>query len=239
MEFLNSALYPAIFYRKSTRKYSDISISKELLDKLEAFISQVTALLPAERAAFEIQPHRGSTMKIAAYAEDTAAARTNMAFMLQQMDLFLQANGMGALWNATIRATKREINGLPYGIALIFGVTRGEHLRTDVGQFDRKQAQEISNCPELSVVEGVRLAPSARNRQPWFLSCREGQIDFYCAKGGLIDNTLLKGLQWVDIGIALCHAALMLQHEGFAPIAVRDVEAPPKEGYRHSVRLTF
>ena len=239
MEALNRSIYPAIFNRKSTRSYSDSPISGDKLDRLRAFIPEAVPLLPSEQAAFEIQPHKGNTMKIAAYANNEAASFINLAFMLQQMDLFIQINGMGALWNATVRATEKQHEGLPYGICLAFGMAKESPVRMSISEFDRKQPEEISNKPELPFVEAVRLAPSARNRQPWYLSCKEGHIDFYCRKGGFIDNTLLKGLHWFDIGIAVCHAVLALQQEGFSPTAVMRPDVPDKEGYTYGIGLDY
>ncbi len=239
MKDLNRTIYPAIFNRQSTRHYSDSPISNDKLDRIRAFIPEVVPLLSSEQAAFEIQPHKGNTMKIAAYANNEAASFINMAFMLQQMDLFLQTNGMGALWNATVRATKKQHQGFPYGICLVFGMAKESPVRRSISQFDRKQPEEISNKPELPLVEAVRVAPSARNRQPWYLTCKEGCIDFYCRKGSLIDNTLLKGLHWFDIGIAVCHAVLVLQQEGFSPTAIMRPDAIDKEGYIYGIGLSY
>ena len=239
MKSLNHSIYPAIFNRKSTRSYSDNPISEDKLDRLRAFIPEVVPLLPSEQAAFEIKPHKGNTMKIAAYAKNEAASFINLAFMLQQMDLFIQTNGMGALWNTTVRATKKQYGGLPYGICLVFGMAKESPVRINKSEFDRKQPEEISDNPEFPLVEAVRLAPSARNRQPWYLICKEGHIDFYCRKGGLIDNTLLKGLHWFDIGIAACHAVLALQKEGFSPTGVMRNDAPDKDGYIYGIGLNY
>ena len=239
MKSLNHSIYPAIFNRKSTRSYSDNPISEDKLDKLRAFLPEVVPLLPSEQAAFEVQPHKGNTMKIAAYAKNEAASFINLAFMLQQMDLYIQTNEMGSLWNATVRATEKQHGGLPYGICLVFGIAKESPVRMSIGQFDRKKSEEISNKPGLPLIEAVRLAPSARNRQPWYLICKEGHIDFYCRKGGFIDNTLLKGLHWFDIGIAVCHAVLALQQEGFSPIVVMRPDAPDKEGYTYGIGLDY
>ena len=239
MEALNRMIYPAVFHRKSTRSYSDSLIPGDKLDMLRAFITEAVPLFPSEQAAFEIQPHKGNTMKVAAYAKNEAASFINLAFMLQQMDLFIQSSGMGALWNATVRATEKQHGGLPYGICLVFGMAKESPVRMRKSEFDRKRPEEISNKPDIPFVEAVRLAPSARNRQPWYLTCKEGHIDFYCRKGGFIDNTLLKGLQWFDIGIAVCHAVLALQQEGFSPTAVLRSDAPDKDGYTYSIGLDY
>jgi hypothetical protein len=238
MESLNASIYPAIFYRRSTRSYSDSPIAEDKLDSLRAFMAEVVPLLPSEQAAFEIQPYKKNTMKISAYAKKETASLINLAFMLQQMDLFIQANGMGALWNATVRATKPQSQGLPYRICLLFGVANNP-IRTSISQFDRKQPGDISNKPELPLVEAVRLAPSARNSQPWYLACKEGCIDFYCAKGGLVDKIFLESLHWIDIGIAVCHAALVLQQEELQPAAAMRSDAPEKEGYIYGIGLDY
>lgn len=239
MELLNSSLYPVIFSRKSTRSYRDEPVSEMMLEKLRAFIAETVPLISEEQAAFDIQPHRGNTLKIAAYAESEASSYMNLAFMLQQMDLFLQANGLGALWNATLRASEKQHLGLPYGICLVFGNAKKMPHRTGVSQFERKHPDEVADRPGLSFVEAVRLAPSARNRQPWQLVCEEGRIDFYCRQGNFLDRTLLKNLQWFDIGIAVCHAVLALQNEGSLPAGTVKTGMPEKEGYVYSISLEY
>ncbi len=238
METLDQSLYPAIFRRKSTRNYAEGPIPDEKLAALRAFLSQAVPLLPAERVAFEIQPHKGGAMKIAAYANHEAAAYLNLAFLLQQADLFLQQGGLGALWNATVRASKKECEGLDYVISLLFGTAKGSNARHST-EFTRKRREEIADKPEHPVVEAVRLAPSARNRQPWYLVCGESRIDFYCKKGGFLENTVLRGLNWIDMGIAVCHAALALQQGGHTPAAEIRQDAPDKDGFLYMLTLNY
>jgi nitroreductase len=239
MKSLNNVLYPAIFTRKSTRGYTDAPVTEEKLHGLRSFMQEVVPLLPSEAAAFDIQTHTAKTMKISAYAKNEATAYINLAFMLQQMDLYLQLNGIGALWNGTVRATVKQQQGLPYGICLVFGMAKENPARADISQFKRKRAEEITNTPELPFIEAVRLAPSARNSQPWYLSCEDGLIDFYYKKGGLLDNTLLKGMHWLDIGIAACHAVLALQQQGCTPVAAMRPDAKSIDGciYRISLHI--
>ena len=239
MKLLNNSLYPTIFTRKSTRKYTDNPVSADIVKDLQSFISDVPPLFPSEQASFDIQPYKGSKMKIAAYAKSEAASFMNLAFMLQQMDLFLQTNGLGALWNATIRATVKEYQDLPYGISLIFGVAEESPVRSGSHQFERKQPGEIASKSEFPFIEAIRLAPSARNRQPWYLVCENKCIHFYCIQGNFIDKTLLKNLQWIDIGIAVCHAVLALQNENFSPAAIIKTNMPEKKGYTYCVSLEW
>ncbi len=237
MKSLNPSLYPVIFQRKSTRSYRERPIPDEQINQLQAFISEIIPLFPSEKAAFKIQPHKGNRMKISAYAISEPAAYFNLAFMMQQIDLFIQMSGMGSLWNGTIRATENEHQGLPYGICLVFGMPKENPVRTGINQFQRKPAEEISNKPELPFVDAVRLAPSTRNKQPWYLLCENKRIDLYCMKGGFLDRTLLQSLHWLDIGIAACHAVLALQKEGFSITVFSEPHPANQEGYRYCLSL--
>lgn len=55
------------------------------------------------------------------------------------------------------------------------------------------------------VLEAVRMAPSAVNRQPWRLLVTDDAVHFYGKKwlGGVLGD-----MQKIDLGIALCHFAL-------------------------------
>ncbi|MCL1912325.1 MAG: hypothetical protein FWG10_00225 [Eubacteriaceae bacterium] len=239
MENLNPLLYPAIFYRKSTRGFAGSPLAGSKIENLKAFMKDSVPLLPGELAAFEIQPHKGSSMKIAAYAKKEQAAYINMAFMLQQMDLYCQSIGIGAFWNGTVRASAKQLDGLPYGICLVFGPVKESFARKSASEFNRKAPQQITGSPGLGFIEAARLAPSARNRQPWFLACGDGQIDFYSQKGSFLDNTLLKGMNWYDIGICVCHTVLALQNEGLSPKAEIRQDAPEKEWYEYQISLYY
>ena len=239
MKQISNLIFPAIYYRKSTRSYSDVLVSKAVLDSLQVFINGLVPLFPSEKAAFEIQDHKGATMKIAAYAEDSPASIMNMAFMLQQVDLYLSSIGIGSLWNATIRATKSNYQGLKYRISIVFGIASESPKRTDESQFNRKALSEISNNQELLFVKAVQLAPSARNRQSWYLMCKEKTIDIYFKKENLFDKALLKNLSWVDIGIAICHLAVYLLHDGLNPAAAIKTTIQNKTGYNYCISLDY
>lgn len=69
--------------------------------------------------------------------------------------------------------------------------------------------------PWKEVLEAVRAAPSASNKQPWRIVFSEGAFHFYLerskgyGKGSLLFSLLgLADLQRVDMGIAMCHFEL-------------------------------
>ena len=61
------------------------------------------------------------------------------------------------------------------------------------------------------VLELVRIAPSAVNRQPWRIVLADGKAHFY--KIGTADSDY--DIQKIDMGIAICHFMEVLKKKGF------------------------
>jgi len=77
--------------------------------------------------------------------------------------------------------------------------------------------------PFAAVLEGVRMAPSASNKQPWRVVRSGADWHFYLqrtrgyGKGSALFAVLrLADLQRVDLGIALCHFELAARERGLA-----------------------
>ncbi len=90
------------------------------------------------------------------------------------------------------------------------------------------------------ILEMVRWAPSAVNKQPWRIIRKDGTYHFYEKKdrGYVSENT--GDLQKTDVGIALCHFCLGLEEEGIhAETSVNDpgLEIPGDAEYIVSVNL--
>ena len=79
--------------------------------------------------------------------------------------------------------------------------------------FDTPLTEEDSG-PLREMLEAVRLAPSAVNKQPWRLVVTDEAVHFYekRSKGYVSDAT--GDLQKVDLGIAMCHFALAAEEQG-------------------------
>ena len=74
---------------------------------------------------------------------------------------------------------------------------------------------DISLINELEkLLEPVRLAPSASNTQPWFFSGNKNEIIVSREKLSFIKAPIYKRMNQIDIGIAICHLWLSLDHEG-------------------------
>ena len=85
----------------------------------------------------------------------------------------------------------------------------------------------VAGDPFAAVLEGVRMAPSASNKQPWRIVRRGRDWHFYLqrtkgyGKGSAIFVMLrLADLQRVDLGIAMCHFELVAREHGLAGIWV-------------------
>ena len=73
------------------------------------------------------------------------------------------------------------------------------------------------------LIEMVRWAPSAVNKQPWRIVARGDKYHFYEKKdkGYVSDKT--GDLQKIDAGIALCHFVMGMEEQGRSPVvSVRD-----------------
>ena len=66
------------------------------------------------------------------------------------------------------------------------------------------------------ILEMVRLAPSASNKQPWRLVISKKSVDFYEAKTPGYSEAFAYDLQRLDLGIAACHFHLGAQAAGIS-----------------------
>ena len=81
------------------------------------------------------------------------------------------------------------------------------------GSFDRPLSGERAGALRLPL-EMVRLAPSAVNKQPWRVVLEGDRAHFYEAKNKGFAGPDGWDLQKVDVGIAMCHFACLLEELG-------------------------
>ncbi len=86
----------------------------------------------------------------------------------------------------------------------------GERLFFDE-TFDRPLVLKEED-PLYELLETVRLAPSAVNRQPWRLIRKDGLIHFYEKKE--LNKGEGRDIQKIDLGIAMAHFALGMKEQG-------------------------
>ena len=88
--------------------------------------------------------------------------------------------------------------------------------------------------PWGDVLELVRWAPSAVNKQPWRVVAKDGRFHFYLKHDKGYISDAVGDMQKIDVGIALCHFILGAQEKGLVPkVEVRDPGIPAPAGVEY------
>lgn len=100
------------------------------------------------------------------------------------------------------------------------------------GTFDSPLTPERAGALR-TMLEAVRLAPSAVNRQPWRVAVCSGTAHFYEKRSrGMADGGW--DIQRIDMGIALCHFALAAEACGLPlRMTTEDPRIPGAEGLEY------
>lgn len=206
-------LQDKIYTRKSYRSYNNNPIKEETILKISNFLKTATPLFKDIKVDFEIldfnrisyPPLFKSPKVVVFYSEKKQDYLQNAGFILQQLDLFLQSNGLASCYLGLAKPKgSKQKNGLSYVISMAFGFS-DETERTSTKQFKRKPLEEICNIKDEKL-ECARLAPSAINSQPWYFEKKDDTYNLYCKKHILNKN--LEYMNSIDLGIALSHIYL-------------------------------
>lgn len=232
-------LYDAIFKRKSIRKYDMTPLSQDILASVMEFANQAKPLARGLKYEFSFlgandvknllpikAPHY-----LCFYADKADRCLMNAGYLLQQVDLFLSDKGIGSCWLGLAKPNRdipTQRNGLDFIIMLAVGNAAEPLHRQSVTEFRRKSPSEITNIAGSDLfLEPVRLAPSASNTQAWFFSGNLKEIIVNRSRLNLIKAALYGKMNQIDIGIALCHLLLSLEHQGkTAVLDFIEAEAP-------------
>src|ERR1035437_7033600 len=235
----NEELYRTIFIRKSIRKYDMTPLSSEVMNKIIDFAGQVKKLDESIKYEFTFlgtndvknllpikAPHY-----ICLYSENKPGYLMNTGFVLQQVDLYLSANNIASCWLGLAKPARQVLapkNNMEFVIMLAFGNTEEQLHRTDTSVFIRKKMTDISSIPDAEeILEPVRLAPSASNSQPWYFSGTVEEMNVTREKPGLLKAYIYERMNQIDVGIALCHLWLSLEHHGKTAVISFPKGTPP------------
>ncbi len=243
-------LYPLIFKRKSIRKYDTKPIDPALMAKLTMFMQSLHPLYPQIKTDVKIvapqEVQRRFNAKpwhyILFFSDTSPGYLENAGFMLQQVDLFLSANGLGSCWQMipSPHSSARATTSLDYVILLAIGTPAEALHREKLIEFDRKPLNQITNAEGLSeFLEPARLAPSGTNNQPWFFTGNKDIIHVYCAQKGRLKTLFVGKMDRISVGIALCHIWLAILNQGrhMEVITNPDAEAHPPPDYYYILTL--
>lgn len=245
----NDDLYPMIFKRKSIRTYHTAPLNGKILRKISESLHALQPLCDDIKTEFTIISHnqvrrtmRKAPHYIAAFSENKAYYLTNIGFMLQQMNLFFSANGIGSCWQAIPQPTKevKEHSNLEFVILMAFGDAKKTPYRMNASEFNRKPLSKITDITGMKeLLEAARLAPSSTNSQVWYFTGTETMIHAYVGKPGFLRRFIATNLLQIDIGIALCHLKIAAEHFGkkatisYSPTA----HIVPSKGYTYIATL--
>lgn len=222
----NELLYETIFKRKSIRKFNMFPLPASAIEALQNFTTTVKPL--DESIKIEYAYLGTSDVKnllpikaphyICFYSEKKDKYLMNAGFILQQIDLYLSANGLGSCWLGMAKPSKQvpeTRNGLEFVIMFAFGNGIDPVHRTSVLEFNRKSIASISNVAGAEeLLESARLAPSASNSQPWHFSGSKDSITVSREKLNLLRASIYGKMNQIDIGISLAHLWLTCENMG-------------------------
>jgi hypothetical protein len=241
-------LYTSIFKRKSIRKYDMKDLPASTMTEILKFSNAAKPLDETIKYDFTLlstadvknilpikAPHY-----LCLYSEKKENYLMNAGFILQQIDLYLSANHLGCCWLGMAKPSKQvpaNKNGLEFVIMLAFGNAAESLHRVNASEFNRKSLSAISNIASAeNLLESVRLAPSASNSQPWFLSGKAEEIIVSREKLNIIKSVIYDKMNQIDIGIALYHLWLAIGHQG-KNISFDFEPAPAPNGYEFMVKV--
>ncbi len=235
-------MYEAILKRKSIRNYDMNPIDLETIKEIEEYIktiqtfntdikTNIYVLTDDKKVSglFKVKaPHY-----VVIDSEKKEDYLVNVGYILEQLVIYLTTKGIGTCWlGSTKPVVKNDKNSSLNFVSMIaFGTPNETMYRESTNEFKRKDITQISNLfEEDSIMEAVRLAPSAVNRQSWFFEVFENEISVYRQIVAVLTEKMTK----VDIGIAIAHIVISAQNEGKTVEFIKK-ENKMKKGYDYVI----
>ncbi len=202
-------------------------------------------LLDAEKHGLSSPVLSGERMYVAGKVPKKPYADVAFGYSFEKLVLYAWTLGIGTVW---IGGTmKRELfeaaAGLkedemmpcvsPLGYPAKKKSVKEALMRKGVGAdsrisgaklfFDGEWGRALTPSDDMAdILEMVRWAPSAVNKQPWRIIVRDGVYYFYEKKDKGYVNDATGDLQKIDVGIALCHFIMGLEEKGLKGVVTLD-----------------
>lgn len=181
----------------------------------------------------------GANLYVGVKTERTVHVEEAVGYSLEMLVLYAQSLGIGTVWiggtmdrAAFERAMELKENEImpcvsPLGYPakkmsvketlMRKGVKADGRLPFETLFFDKtfdvplteEKAEDLAG-----VLETVRWAPSAVNKQPWRVVVNQDAVHFYLKRNKGFISDAAGDMQKIDLGIALCHFALAAQESG-------------------------
>ncbi|OEH86891.1 nitroreductase [Desulfuribacillus stibiiarsenatis] len=182
---------------------------------------------------------KGSKYYIAAVVENGEKNLEDIGYTLEQLILYATSKGLGTCWlggtftkssfERMVQLKEHEILPIitPVGYPAENKSLIERMMRYLANSKNRKPWEELFFNQDVQspliqeeassykdVLEMVRLAPSASNKQPWRVVKVDNQWHFYLAHNRTYSKAMRYNLQRIDLGIAMCHFELTASELG-------------------------
>ncbi len=206
----------------------------------------------------------GETLYVAGKVDKVPYADAAFGFSFEKLVLFAWTLGIGTTWigGTMKRDLFEKAAGLsegekmpcvsPLGYPAKKRSVRETLMRRGIGADSRLPAEKLffdgkwdeglpapKRTEIADLIEMVRWAPSAVNKQPWRVIVSERDFHFYEKRDKGYSGEKTGDLQMIDVGIALCHFVMGLEEQGEKPevvIADPGFAVPENAGYVATVR---
>ncbi len=183
---------------------------------------------------------KGSKDYVAGVVEEGEKNLEQLGYVLESFILYATSLGLGTCWlGGTFKRSQfSSLVGLkdqetipivtPIGYPGAKKSIVESLMRFGAGSDQRKQWEELffsnsflqplvkNETIYCQALEGVRLAPSASNKQPWRVIKLNGTYHFYIKRNKGYAKSLGFDIQSIDMGIAMCHFELVLKELGIS-----------------------
>lgn len=213
-----------IFKRKSFRRFDEtLSLSKDELQRIEEQLYKLQPLLDNIKVKYKIVKREKTTCRrgeycLLIYSEKKDNFLLNVGYLIEQLDLWMASQNIGACWYGMGKTTELQYDGLDYVIMLAFGKGTLKEFRKDYTKAKRKDLGIVWNSECLmEVANVVRYAPSACNSQPWRVFFKEKNILIYRSTQvrSIIPKDKLPYYNSIDMGVFLCFMEITLIHNHY------------------------
>ena len=234
-----------IYRRKSFRSYIPQPLDEQTMEQIKSVINGAKLLYPDQSFSWEIVPPEKikcvlpwrAPHNVVIYAKETPQSLVNVGFVFQQVELYMQAKGIGTCWlgmgHPAEKKNETDGSGNPCVMMLAFGRSQ-ESFRDGIDQFKRRTMEEITDTAD-PILECARIAPSAVNSQPWYF-VHEGETIHVYGMEKYLRKLMLGNMNKIDIGIALAH----IYAENSSTFEYFTAQNPPKQkGYYYVGSFTI
>ncbi|MDD3339785.1 MAG: nitroreductase family protein [Lachnospiraceae bacterium] len=219
--------YKMLFKRKSFHLFRGTEvISENALRELKDFVMTVKPLDKSIHTEIRIVSEsettctRGAQYYILFYSAPQGNYLRNIGYIGEQIDLYLAAKDIGALWFGIGRPKQAAPDGMEFVIMMAISKMPSGQFRKDMFKAKRKPLSEIWEGELLPAANIVRFAPSACNTQPWIVEHRDNSLLVYQykkpGKRGIMPADKVRFYNKIDIGIFLFFLETCLGHDGYA-----------------------